>query len=104
MRILVAEDDAISRRVLEKVLTEWGHDVTSTSTGLEAWTEFRKAPFALVLSELDGHVAALPLAEVVSVREAEEDVTIAGTRFCAVRLKERVILADYARSVSQTAT
>jgi DNA-binding response OmpR family regulator len=38
MRILVAEDDAVSRRVLEAVLERMGHDCDVTSDGDQAWT------------------------------------------------------------------
>jgi two-component system cell cycle response regulator len=37
MRILVAEDDEISRRVLEGFLKRWGYDLLITENGLEAW-------------------------------------------------------------------
>ncbi len=37
MRVLVAEDDAVSRRVLEALLTKWGHDVSAYADGVEAW-------------------------------------------------------------------
>ena len=37
MRILIAEDDMISRRVLERILTKWGYEVVSTRDGAEAW-------------------------------------------------------------------
>ena len=36
MRILIAEDDAISRRLLESTLEKWGHDVITTDNGREA--------------------------------------------------------------------
>ncbi|MBI5439761.1 MAG: response regulator transcription factor [Deltaproteobacteria bacterium] len=36
MRILVADDDAICRCLLETTLQKWGHDVVSCSTGGEA--------------------------------------------------------------------
>ena len=36
MRVLIAEDDKISRRVLEASLNEWGYDVTAVSDGKEA--------------------------------------------------------------------
>ena len=41
-------------------------------------------------------LAALPLTEVVSVRTEDDGKSVLGTRFCAVRMKERMILADYA--------
>jgi two-component system, cell cycle response regulator len=36
MRILIAEDDPISRRLLEATLTRWGHDVMLTVNGSQA--------------------------------------------------------------------
>lgn len=43
MRILVAEDDPVSRRVLEGILTRWGHDVVTVSDGAEAWEKLQDA-------------------------------------------------------------
>ena len=37
MRILVAEDDAVSRRVLEAVLERMGHECEVAADGDEAW-------------------------------------------------------------------
>jgi two-component system cell cycle response regulator len=37
MKILIAEDDPVSRRVLEANLQEWGFDVTATADGNQAW-------------------------------------------------------------------
>jgi DNA-binding response OmpR family regulator len=37
MRILIAEDDSVSRRVLETTLVRWEHEVVVTSDGTEAW-------------------------------------------------------------------
>jgi sigma-B regulation protein RsbU (phosphoserine phosphatase) len=37
MRILIAEDDRISRRLLERKLTSWGYEVESCVNGVEAW-------------------------------------------------------------------
>ena len=42
MKILIAEDDPASRRVLEVTLTKWGHEVVTTENGLEAWTALQK--------------------------------------------------------------
>src|SRR5438105_2110985 len=36
MRILVAEDDLVSRKLLETMLTKWGFQVISTENGLSA--------------------------------------------------------------------
>ena len=51
MRILIAEDDAVSRRLLEATLRRWGHAVVTTCDGAQAWEEMRKedAPLVAVL-------------------------------------------------------
>jgi len=52
MKILIAEDDTISRRLLESFLRKWGYDVLVTSDGVEAWKAMQepKAP-NLVISD-----------------------------------------------------
>ena len=37
MKILIAEDEPLSRRLLQHVLTEHGHEVIVTSDGVQAW-------------------------------------------------------------------
>jgi diguanylate cyclase (GGDEF)-like protein len=37
MKILIAEDDAVSRRVVEQFLKKWGYDVVSVCDGQAAW-------------------------------------------------------------------
>ena len=37
MKILIAEDDPVSRRLLEAFLNKWGYDVVVTCDGNEAW-------------------------------------------------------------------
>jgi len=37
MKILIAEDDLTSRRILEAILGKWDYEVIATSDGLEAW-------------------------------------------------------------------
>jgi two-component system cell cycle response regulator len=37
MRVLIAEDDAVSRRILEATLQKWGYEVVSACDGDEAW-------------------------------------------------------------------
>ncbi len=38
MKILIAEDERVSRRLLELTLTGWGHEVIVTEQGEEAWS------------------------------------------------------------------
>lgn len=42
MKILIAEDDPIFRRVLEANLLEWGYDIVVASNGSEAWEIIQK--------------------------------------------------------------
>jgi diguanylate cyclase (GGDEF)-like protein len=52
MKILVADDDAVSRRVLGAMLAKWGYEVISASDGAEAW-EVLQRPEAPQLAILD---------------------------------------------------
>src|SRR5690242_2321460 len=37
MKILIAEDDAVSRRLLHAALAKWGYDIVVACDGNEAW-------------------------------------------------------------------
>jgi DNA-binding response OmpR family regulator len=37
MKVLIAEDDAVSRVMLESILHDWGYDIVTAGDGLEAW-------------------------------------------------------------------
>lgn len=52
MKILIAEDDPVSRRILETALKRWGYDVSVTSDGEQAWAALRR-PDAPSLAILD---------------------------------------------------
>ena len=52
MRILIADDDATSRCILEAVLIKWGYEVISVADGTEAWETMQK-PDAPRLAILD---------------------------------------------------
>lgn len=41
MRILIAEDDIVSRRVLETTLRKWGHEPVIATDGAVAWSVLR---------------------------------------------------------------
>lgn len=51
MRILIAEDERITRASLERQLRNWGHDVTATEDGEAAWQQLTAAEFDLVISD-----------------------------------------------------
>jgi DNA-binding response OmpR family regulator len=54
MKILIAEDDPVSRRLLQAALIKWGYEVTVTTNGKEAWAALQQpdAPSLLVLDWL----------------------------------------------------
>jgi len=59
MRILIAEDDPVSRRVLQLAVEKLGHTVIQAGNGSEAWRIFDSKPTPLVISdwmmpEIDG--------------------------------------------------
>jgi DNA-binding response OmpR family regulator len=63
MRVLIAEDDAISLRVFESTLTKWGHQVTAVTDGAAALAVMRE-PTAPNLAILDRMMPKLDGVEV----------------------------------------
>ena len=53
MNILIAEDERISRRSLQRKLEGWGHDVVATEDGQQAWEEFQNQAFDIVVTDWD---------------------------------------------------
>jgi sigma-B regulation protein RsbU (phosphoserine phosphatase) len=51
MKILVVEDEEFLRDSFSKVLRRWGHDVVAAGDGMEAWDQFRKERFDVVISD-----------------------------------------------------
>ena len=63
MRILIAEDDAVSRHLLEATLHKWGYEVIVTNDGLQALEALRQ-PDAPSLAILDWMMPGMDGAEV----------------------------------------
>ena len=51
MRILIAEDQLLERRILETGLRKSGHDVESFADGENAWERFQEEPARLVITD-----------------------------------------------------
>lgn len=51
MRVLIADDDPIFRRLLERTLQQWGYEVTSARDGVEAWRFFQERDYPLVITD-----------------------------------------------------
>jgi DNA-binding response OmpR family regulator len=60
MNVLIAEDDPVSRRLLQAALNKWGYAVIVTTNGREAWAALQQpdAPALLIMDwlmpEMDG--------------------------------------------------
>jgi DNA-binding response OmpR family regulator len=76
MKILVAEDDPISRLLLSTVLATAGHDVESACDGAEAWTRLQAAD-SPVLAILDWMMPGIDGADLC--RRIRESPTLAGS-------------------------
>jgi signal transduction histidine kinase len=51
MNVLIAEDDRVSRLLLQSHLEKWGHDVTAAGRGDEAWRLFEAGSYPLVITD-----------------------------------------------------
>lgn len=51
MRVLIAEDDPVSRALLARILSTWGYEVVTARDGNEAWDELQRenAPSLVIL-------------------------------------------------------
>jgi signal transduction histidine kinase len=63
MKVLIAEDEMVSRCLLESLLTEWGHEAIAVGDGLAAW-QVLKGPDAPRLALLDWEMPGLEGPEV----------------------------------------
>ncbi len=73
MRIMIAEDHPVSRRLLQAQLTKWGYDVVVCSDGTEAWEVMTSAdpPRAAILDWMMPKMSGPDLCR--KIREAEGD-------------------------------
>jgi sigma-B regulation protein RsbU (phosphoserine phosphatase) len=73
VRVLIAEDDTVSRRLLEATLQKWGYDVITTTDGLQA-LDVLSQPDAPSLAILDWMMPGMEGAEVcLRARETAAD-------------------------------
>jgi DNA-binding response OmpR family regulator len=93
MKMLIAEDDPVSRRVLEATLSKWGHEVVVGRDGGEAWKLLQSddAPLLAILDwmmpEMDGLEVIRRIREkangklcyiiVLTARASKDDVALA---------------------------
>lgn len=51
MRILIAEDERITRATVERHLRHWGHEVVAAEDGEQAWQAFDEGEFDIVITD-----------------------------------------------------
>ena len=51
MRILIAEDERITRMTLTRQLQTWGHEVTAAQDGEQAWNKLGAGEFDIVITD-----------------------------------------------------
>jgi DNA-binding response OmpR family regulator len=51
LRVLIAEDDAVSRRILQRAVERFGNECVATSDGAEAWQAYQDGPYDVVITD-----------------------------------------------------
>jgi two-component system, NtrC family, sensor kinase len=51
MKVLIADDDSVSRKLLQSYLQKWGCEVSVARDGAEAWSCFEREEFSLVITD-----------------------------------------------------
>jgi CheY-like chemotaxis protein len=51
MKILIAEDDPVSVKILQFTLQHYGHEVIAAANGVEAWEKFDREPVRVIISD-----------------------------------------------------
>jgi sigma-B regulation protein RsbU (phosphoserine phosphatase) len=51
MKILLAEDDPVSLKILQITLQHYGHEIVTATDGAQAWEIFDSEPFRVVVSD-----------------------------------------------------
>jgi len=71
MKVLIAEDDLVSRKLLEAVLKKWGYEVISTTDGDQAW-KILQTPESPQLAILDWMMPGLDGIEICRKMRTEK--------------------------------
>jgi diguanylate cyclase (GGDEF)-like protein len=74
VKILIAEDDTVSRRLLEVTLSKWGYDVVACADGAAAWEVLQQpdAPQLVILDWMMPKMDGLKVCQLVRTARAAE--------------------------------
>ena len=97
MRALIAEDDSISRRMLEAFLVKWGYEVRVAAEGEEAWAILhdKDSPRLAILDWMMPQMTGIELLR--KVRASEEYAATPFLMVTAEAQQENVIEAVQAK-------
>ena len=78
MKVLIAEDDSISRLMLQAMLVEWGYEVTAVADGAEAWRilQSENAPRLVILDWVMPRMDGVEVCRRVRARPSQEPAHI----------------------------
>jgi phosphoserine phosphatase RsbU/P len=78
MRILIAEDNLTSRRILESILVKWNYDVISACDGNEAWEKLQEKdhPKLIILDWMMPGINGVEICRRLRQAEAVEPIYI----------------------------
>jgi two-component system, cell cycle response regulator len=78
LRVLVAEDDRVSRAILKLNLEKWGYDLVVCTDGLQAWSELQKpdAPRMAILDWMMPRMDGIQVCRAVREQSAQPYVYI----------------------------
>jgi two-component system, NtrC family, sensor kinase len=51
MKVLIADDDPVSRRLLQSYLQKWGYEVATAVNGADAWRLFEREEYPVVITD-----------------------------------------------------
>ena len=74
MKVLIADDDSISRRLLQATISGWGHEVVLACNGDEAWEQLRssESPQLIILDWMMPGVDGIEICKRLRERAASE--------------------------------
>lgn len=74
MKILIAEDESVSRVKLQRILEKWNYEVISTRDGVEAFEAFRRDRYSMVITDWEmPHMDGISLVQRIRQHQQEAD-------------------------------
>ena len=85
MKILIAEDDPVSRKLLERTLEKFGHEVITSCDGEDAWNKYQLENFVFLITDwmmpkLDG----IDLTKNIRNFEEKENKILDAKKYCYI--------------------